>query len=47
MSRVFFISDLHFGHKSLIRSLRNMEPEESDDLIIRNWNKTVHKKDTV
>lgn len=47
MSRVFFISDLHFGHKNLIKNLRNMSVEESDKLIINNWNKTVTKKDIV
>lgn len=43
----FFISDLHFGHRSLIENLRNMSVEECDNLIINNWNKVVHKKDLV
>ena len=47
MSRVFFTSDLHFGHKNLCEGLRKMSFEESDELIIENWNKTVNKKDTV
>lgn len=47
MSRVFFTSDLHLGHKSLCNGLRGMSAEESDGLIIENWNKTVHKKDVV
>lgn len=47
MSRVFFISDLHFGHNNLVKKLRNMSTYESDRLIIDNWNKTVHKRDTV
>lgn len=47
MSRVFFTSDLHFGHKNLVESLRGMSVEESDTLIIKNWNKVVNKKDTV
>lgn len=47
MSRVFFTSDLHFGHKNLIEGLRGMTVEENDNLIIKNWNKTVSKKDTV
>ena len=44
---VFFTSDLHFGHKNLIEGLRKMSAEESDNLIISNWNKIVHKKDIV
>ena len=44
---VFFTSDLHFGHKNLIEGLRKMTVEESDALIISNWNKIVHKKDIV
>lgn len=47
MSRVFFISDLHFGHENLCRGLRGMSAEESDNLIITNWNKTVTKRDVV
>ena len=44
---VFFTSDLHFGHKNLIEGLRKMSVEESDNLIISNWNKIVRKKDVV
>lgn len=47
MAKVFFTSDLHFGHKNLCENLRNMTYEESDELIIRNWNKVVSKKDIV
>ena len=47
MSRVFFTSDLHFGHKNLIEGLRKMTIEESDKLIISNWNKVVTKRDIV
>ena len=47
MSRVFFISDLHFGHKNLIINHRNMEIEAHDNLIIKNWNNTVTKRDIV
>lgn len=47
MSRVFFTSDLHFGHKNLIEGLRNMSVEESDMLVIENWNKVIKKRDTV
>ena len=47
MSRVFFTSDLHFGHKNLVEGLRGMSVEESDALIIKNWNKVVGKRDVV
>lgn len=47
MSRVFFTSDLHLGHKNLCSGIRNMTVEESDKLIINNWNKVVTKRDTV
>lgn len=44
---VYFISDLHFGHKNLCEGLRGMSAEESDELIIKNWNKKVKKRDVV
>lgn len=47
MARVFFTSDLHFGHKNLCQGLRGMTAEESDKLIIDNWNKVVTKRDLV
>lgn len=47
MGRVFFTSDLHFGHKNLCNSLRKMSEDESDSIIINNWNRVVRKKDTV
>lgn len=47
MARVFFTSDLHFGHKNLCLGLRGMSAEESDQLIINNWNKVVTKRDLV
>lgn len=47
MARVFFTSDLHFGHKNLCQGLRGMTAEESDKLIIDNWNKVVTKRDVV
>jgi calcineurin-like phosphoesterase family protein len=47
MSRVFFTSDLHFGHENLTRGLRGMSYQDSDYLIIKNWNDTVSKRDTV
>lgn len=47
MARVFFTSDLHFGHDSLCNSVRNMTADESYDLIRHNWNKVVTKRDLV
>lgn len=47
MSKVYFTSDLHFNHKNLCNGLRHMSPEESNNLIISNWNKIITKKDTV
>ena len=51
MSRVFLISDLHFGHKNIIgftsrgRMVRSIE--EHDELLIENWNAEVNKHDVV
>lgn len=46
MSKVYFISDLHFGHKNLER-LRGRNFEETDSLIINNWNNLITKRDIV
>lgn len=46
---IYFISDLHFGHENVI-SLCNrpfLNVDEMDEFLIREWNKTVHKNDTV
>lgn len=51
MSKVYFISDLHFGHKNIIR----FEPyfRTGDDCIenmhtiISNWNSVIQKRDVV
>lgn len=47
MSRVFLTSDLHFGHERLCRGLRGISAQESNELIIENWNKVVTKRDIV
>ena len=47
MSRVFFISDTHFGHRNLAENVRKMSVDEMDKLIITNWNKVINKKDIV
>lgn len=45
----FFISDLHFGHKGILRLCNRpfVSIEEMDEAILRQWNKTVHKDDQV
>jgi calcineurin-like phosphoesterase family protein len=48
MSRVFITSDLHLGHTNLVRAIRGFgTAEESDELIIKNWNKVITKRDMV
>jgi calcineurin-like phosphoesterase family protein len=49
MSNVFLISDMHFGHQSIIkyenRPFKSIV--EMDETIISNWNKTISKDDKV
>lgn len=49
MSRVFFTSDLHFGHKNIIefdkRPFKSVE--DMDEKLIKNWNRKVHGNDIV
>lgn len=49
MGKVFYIADLHFGHKNIIRY--DNRPfstiEEMDDRLIKNWNEVVGAEDTV
>lgn len=45
---VFFTSDLHFSHRNLIKGIRGFENiDEHDEMLVENWNKTVHKHDKV
>lgn len=45
MSNVYFISDLHFGHKGMAQKYRKFQDEFShDEHIIEQWNKTVKSK---
>ena len=53
MSEVFFIADTHFNHKRIVeirekeRGRKFASLEEHDEELIRRWNATVGKKDTV
>lgn len=46
---MFFTSDLHFGHKNIIRFDNRpfTSVEEMDEVLIHNWNKKVKKNDLV
>lgn len=46
---VFFTSDLHLGHANIIRLCNRpfSSVKEMDETIIKNWNRTVGKNDTV
>lgn len=45
----FFTSDLHLGHKNIIKLCNRpfCDVDEMDSVIIGNWNKKVKKSDTV
>lgn len=50
MSRVFFISDLHLGHKSILNfspSRGGNTVDEHDHMLVAKWNMVVNKRDTV
>lgn len=52
MSRVFFISDLHLGHKSICKFAGKERGgvttvDEHDAWIVQQWNSTVTKRDLV
>ena len=49
MPNVFFTSDLHFGHKNIIRFDNRpfFSVEEMDKTLIENWNRKVSEDDTV
>ena len=51
MSEVFFIADIHFGHKKVIEFEKEHRPfatiEEHDEELVRRWNAKVTKKDSV
>lgn len=47
--RLFFTSDTHFGHRSIIKYCQRPFSciEEMDDALIANWNRVVGKDDTI
>lgn len=46
MCRVFLTSDIHWDHEAMVIKHRKFQSlEDQRDLIIKNWNKTVHKRD--
>ena len=47
MSQVKFIGCLHLGHNSVAKWRGFEDPTQHDEHLIKNWNKVVHKKDTV
>ena len=50
MSKIFFTSDLHFGHKNILKFTKPRPfatIEEHDQAIINNWNSVVNRDDTV
>ena len=50
-NRVFIIADTHFGHKKIVQFEAEWRPfgtvEEHDAELVRRWNATVKKNDTV
>lgn len=48
MSKVFFLSDLHIGHKAILKYRPEFKSvEEHDNTIIENWNSVVKKKNQI
>ena len=47
MAKVFFISDLHFGHESMAVKRGFKDAQEHDKYIIEKWNEVVSKRDVV
>lgn len=46
---IYFIADMHIGHSSIIKLCNRpfSSIEEMNEKLIENWNKKVHKNDTV
>lgn len=51
MTKEFITSDIHFGHKNILKFCPKTRPyssiDEMDEAIIREWNKTVSPQDVV
>lgn len=48
MSKVYFTSDWHLGHKAILKYRSEFSSvEEHNNLFVENFNKTVKKRDTV
>ena len=47
MSKVYLISDLHFGHKNMAQHRGFQDEFYQDEEIVKNWNNVITKKDTV
>lgn len=50
MNKVWFTSDLHFGHKNIVKFTNRGEEttaEDHDDWLIGLWNNSVHSSDTI
>lgn len=48
MCRVFITSDIHWDHANIILNYRKFKSvEEHNDLILKNWNRVVEKRDLV
>lgn len=51
MNKIFVIADTHFGHKKVIQFESEKRPfetiEQHDEELVRLWNLTVNKHDTV
>tara|TARA_R110000851_G_scaffold315229_2_gene477548 strand:- start:759 stop:1274 length:516 start_codon:yes stop_codon:yes gene_type:complete len=45
MAQVRFIADLHFNHENCAKTRGFSSAHEMNEHIIKQWNKTVHKKD--
>ena len=50
MSNIFFIGDLHFGHRNIYKFRPELDletEEEHREFIISKWNSIIRKRDTV
>ena len=49
MSKIYFTSDHHFGHKNIIEFSRRpfKDVDEMDEILIRKWNEKVKPEDEV